>query len=96
MATVAEFLVSYPEFSAAETEAPGLIAQKLTDATARTNATVMGGVAEQAIKLRAAIELMRSPWARALRLESPDAITTWQDALRDMQVSATSCMRIFP
>ena len=95
MATVTDFLTAYPEFSAAVTESPGLIEQHLVDATANTNAVTMDDKAEEAIKLRCAITLMESPWARALRLEDPKANARREQRLRNMQETQTALLRIF-
>lgn len=95
MATVNTFLASYPEFAQAETESPGLIQTKLNEATSETNATVMGVRTERAILVKAAILLLRSPWARSLRLENQDMLTAWERELREMQCAATVGLRVF-
>lgn len=96
MATVSTFLASYPEFAGAETDAPGLIQTKLDAAARATNGAIMGDVTDDVIELRTAIALMRSPWARALRLEQPDQLKMWQDQIDAHETARTSCIRIFP
>lgn len=92
--TTNSFLVSFPEFK----DASGtLVAAKLKDAAARTNATVFqsADLAEQAVMLRAAILLLRSPYGLKMRLATPDQMFVWEHELRALQRSGTVGMRVF-
>jgi hypothetical protein len=90
--SVNDFLASYPEFAGAST-----IAIKLSEAAARTNARVYqsAALAAQAVMLRAAILLIKSPDGRAMRLENPDLVSVWDRELKQLQRSATMGLRVF-
>lgn len=83
---------SFPEFSAASN-----IAVKLEEAAQRTNATVYqsAALATQAVMLRAAILLIKSPDGRAMRLENPDIVSVWDSELKQLQRAATIGLRVF-
>jgi hypothetical protein len=90
--SVNDFLSSYPEFSGAST-----IAVKLSEAAARTNASVYqsAALATQAVMLRAAILLIKSPDGRAMRLENPTLVSVWDQELKQLQRAATIGLRVF-
>ncbi len=92
--SVADFVENYPEFEGA-TEA--LVTAKLTDAAARTNAAVFqsDALATQAVMLRAAILLLRSPYGMQMRQSNPDQVFVWEYELRNLQRSATCGLRVF-
>lgn len=92
--STSDFLASYPEFAAAP---PAQLAAKLADAAARTNADVYqtGALATQAVMLRAAILLVKSPDGRAMRLENPEIVTAWDRELKQMQRAACIGLRVF-
>lgn len=93
--TSAQFVEAYPEFAGAP---DALVVIKLAQAARRTNADVYqtADLAADAVMLRAAILLMKTPDARKMRLASPDQIYVWESELRQLQGSATMGLRIFP
>jgi hypothetical protein len=92
--TVAAFLENYPEFAQATT---ALVTAKLTDAAARTNADIFQStaLATQAVMLRAAVLLLRSPYGLKMRQNNPDQAYTWEYELKALQRSATQGIRVF-
>ena len=91
---VADFLDNYPEFAQATTT---LVTAKLADAAARTNADVFQStaLATQAVMLRAAVLLLRSPYGLKMRQNNPDQVYVWEYELKALQRSATQGVRVF-
>lgn len=92
--TRAAFLAEYPEFN---TATAALIDAKLAAAARRTNADVYQteDLATDAVMLRAAVLLMRSPFGKRMRQDNPDQVFTWEYELRMMQKAATMGLRVF-
>lgn len=92
--TVEAFLTSYPEFTGATEE---LVETKLAEAATRTNAGIFQStaLADQAVMLRAAILLLRSPQGLKMRQSNPDQVFVWEYELRALQRSATCGIRVF-
>ena len=90
----AEFLVMYPEFAGAPT---ALLTGKIAQAARRTNADVYQStdLATDAVMLRAAILLLRSPQGRKMRADTPEQFVVWEYELREAQRSATLGIRVF-
>ena len=90
----ASFLAGYPEFAGATA---GLVTAKLTDAAARTNSAFYQtpALTEQAVMLRAAILLLRSPKSLQMRLANPDQTLVWEYELRSLQRSGAVGIRVF-
>lgn len=89
-----EFLARYPEFTKAQTIAPGLIDACLTEAATLTDATVWGDKQSIGIMLRAADMLARSPFARDMKLVSKDDETVYSIRLRDLKRSVAGGYRV--
>jgi hypothetical protein len=93
--STADFIDNYPEFAGADDD---LVSVKLAQAARRTNADVYSSLelAADAVMLRAAVLLLKSPGGRKMRLANPDQLFTWQTELRQLQGSATMGLRVFP
>jgi hypothetical protein len=74
-----------------------LVTTKLTEAAARTNSTIYQSAAltAQAVMLRAAILLLRSPFGLKMRSTNPEQQLTWEYELRSLQRSGTIGIRVF-
>jgi hypothetical protein len=90
----ATFLVDYPEFSKAP---ESLVTSKLAQAGRRTNAEVFADAetANDALCLRAAILLYKSPYSRKAKLVSDEQGFVWAQELYELQRSATMGLRVF-
>jgi hypothetical protein len=90
----AAFLESYPEFAGASA---ALVTAKLREAAERTNSTIYqtAPLTAQAVMLRAAILLLRSPYGLKMRANNPDQSLTWEYELRNLQRSGTIGIRVF-
>jgi hypothetical protein len=90
----ATFVAQFPEFTTAPAS---LLTAHLTAAARRTNAEVFSSpeLAEQAVLLRAVINLVKSPFARQMKLVSDDQVFLWHQELRELQRSATMGLRVF-
>ncbi len=89
-----QFLARYPEFSKAEPAS--LVDAKLAEAARRTNGNIYTpDQATDAVCLKAAVLLTKSPQARALKLVSDEQAFVWSQELYELQRAATMGMRIF-
>lgn len=88
------FLVDYPEFDKAPA---ALITTKLAQAGRRTNEEVFAdsATAQDALMLRAAILLYKSPYARKAKLVSDEQAFVWAQELYELQRGATMGLRVF-
>lgn len=86
MITAAEFLVGFPEFSAAGTP---LVEAKLADADATTSVDAFApAVRDRRVALVAARLLALSPFGRDMKLVSDDGATVYDDTIRRMDQCA--------
>lgn len=92
--TIAEFLVSYPEFAGAPT---AFLQAKLNEAWSRTNAAIYQSptLASSATMLSTAILMLRSPYGLKMRSENPEQMLVWEYELRKAQRAATIGRRVF-
>lgn len=90
----ATFLAEYPEFNGI---ASATITAKLAAAARRTNADVFQStdLTTDAVMLRAAVLLLKSPAGRKMRLNNPEQLIVWEVELRDLQKSAVLGLRVF-
>lgn len=88
------FLADYPEFSKAPAD---LLTSKLAQAGRRTNEEVFAdsATAQDALMLRAAILMYKSPYSRKAKLVSDEQAYVWASELYDLQRSATMGLRVF-
>lgn len=89
-----DFLISYPQFINAPA---ALVDRKLAESARRTRADFFAddGTQNDAVYLRAAILLAKTPDARKLELIGDDQAMVWQMELYDLQRSAGMGVRVF-
>lgn len=91
--TPAQFLESYPEFSKAPM---ALLTRKLAEAAARTSGSIYTTDQQlQAVCLKAAVLLTKSPESRKMKLVSDDMAFVWASELYSLQRGATMGIRTF-
>lgn len=89
-----QFLDRYPEFSKASS---ALVTTWIAAAARRTSANLFedGEQTTDAVCLKAAVLLTKSPQARALKLVSDEQAYVWANELYELQRSAGMGLRIF-
>jgi hypothetical protein len=89
----ATFLARFPEFNGVDGDLTDLI---LAEAARRTNENVFlsTAVCQDAVMLRAATLLLRSPQGAKMRQANPDQIFVWEYELRMLQRANTLGLRV--
>ncbi|MEY4507944.1 MAG: hypothetical protein RLZZ450_66 [Pseudomonadota bacterium] len=89
--TVAAFLEMFPEFEEAD---EALVLKHIAMAATRTASGIYTAEQqEQAVGLKAATLLLKSPWARKARLVDDTQAFIWAGELYELQRSATMGLR---
>lgn len=90
----AVFIADYPEFLKAP---DALVTSKLAQACRRTNEEVYADseTAQDALLLRAAILMYKSPYSRKAKLVSDEQAYVWASELYELQRGATMGLRVF-
>jgi hypothetical protein len=89
--TSSEFLESYPEFSKAPA---ALLTRKLAEAARRTSSTIYTPEQQMdAVCLKAAVLMTKSPEARKMKLVTDDQAFVWGQELYELQRGATMGLR---
>lgn len=90
----ADFLIEFPEFD----KAPVTLVDKVLYRAGIQTRQATYGQAEAAVRacmLKAAILLLRSPYAQRMRLDSMEQVSAYEVELYEMQRSGTMGLRCF-